>query len=50
MMTGELMSNGYDLISIPFARRLELNDELDTLFSTDDATGLLRFLATCTVK
>ncbi|UVO13668.1 hypothetical protein NM962_06125 [Mycobacterium sp. SVM_VP21] len=50
MMTGELMSNGYDLISIPFARRLELNDELDALFSTDEATGLLRFLATCTVR
>jgi len=50
MMTGTLMANGYDLISIPFARRLEFNELLDALFSTDDATGLLRFLTTCTVK
>lgn len=50
MMTGELMAGGYDLISIPFARRLELNNALDVMFSTDDATELLRFLTTCTVK
>jgi prophage maintenance system killer protein len=50
MMTGELMSNGFDLVSIPFARRLELNNALDTLFSTDDATDLLQFLTTCVVK
>jgi prophage maintenance system killer protein len=50
MMTGELMSNGFDLVSIPFSRRLELNNALDTLFSTDDATDLLQFLTTCVVK
>ena len=50
MMTGELMAGGYDLVSIPYARRLELNNALDTMFSTDDATGLLRFLTTCTFR
>lgn len=50
MMTGELMAGGYDLISIPFGRRLELNNALDAMFCTDDATELLRFLTTCTVK
>lgn len=49
MMTGELMSSGYDVVSIPFARRLEFNNALDTLFSSDDGTELLRFLATCTL-
>ncbi len=47
MMTGELMSNGFDIVSIPYARKLELNNALDVLFSTDDATELLRFLTTC---
>jgi hypothetical protein len=49
MMTGELMSSGYDIVSIPFGRRLEFNNALDTLFSEDDGTELLRFLATCTL-
>lgn len=49
MMTGELMSSGYDLVSIPFSRKLEFNNALDTLFSDDDGTELLRFLATCTL-
>lgn len=49
MMTGELMAHGFDIISIPFARRLEFNTALDTLFTTDDATELLCFLTTCTL-
>lgn len=49
MMTGELIANGFDLVSIPFARRLELNTALDAMFSADDATELLRFLVTCTM-
>ena len=49
MMTGELISSGYDVVSIPFSRRLEFNNALDTLFSKDDGTELLRFLATCTL-
>jgi Fic family protein len=49
MMTGELMSSGYDIVSVPFNRRLEYNNALDVLFERDDATDLLRFLATCTL-
>lgn len=47
MMSGELMSQGFDAVSVPFARRLEFNIALDTLFRTDDATALMRFVASC---
>ena len=50
MMTGELMSHGYDIVSVPYSRRLEYNNALDVLFEHDDATGLLRFLGTCTIR
>jgi hypothetical protein len=43
------MSTGYDLVSIPFSRKLEFNNALDILFDRDDATELLRFLTTCTL-
>lgn len=46
MMSGILMSAGYDAINIPYARRLEYNHALDRLFSTDDGTELIGFLAT----
>ena len=49
MMVGELMSNGYDLVSVPYSRKLEFNNALDVLFDRDDATELLRFLGTCTL-
>jgi hypothetical protein len=49
MMTGELMSGGYDLVSVPYSRRLEFNNALDVLFDRDEATELLRFLTTCTL-
>jgi Fic family protein len=49
MMTGHLMSTGYDAVSVPAARRLEFNDALDTLFATDDATTLMGFLSSCTL-
>jgi hypothetical protein len=49
MMAGELMSSGYDLVSVPFSRKLEFNNALDTLFDRDDGTDLLRFLSTCTL-
>lgn len=49
MMTGELLSSGFEVVSVPFARKLEFNEALDNLFARDDATGLLRFLSTCTV-
>jgi hypothetical protein len=47
MMAGELMSSGYDLVSVPYSRKLEFNNALDVLFDRDDATELLRFLSTC---
>lgn len=49
MMVGELMSGDYDLVSVPYSRRLEFNNALDILFDRDDATELLRFLSTCTL-
>jgi Fic family protein len=50
MMAGELMSSGFDIVSVPYARRLEFNNALDTMFADDDATELLRFLTTCTIS
>lgn len=47
MTAGELMSSGYDAVSVPVSRRLEFNNALDTLFTEDDATELLGFLGTC---
>lgn len=49
MMAGELMSHGYDAVSVPYSRRLEFNNALDRLFETDDATELLTFLGTCAI-
>ncbi|NMM32440.1 MAG: hypothetical protein HHJ13_00250 [Phycicoccus sp.] len=49
MATGLLMSNGFDAVSVPATRRLEFNHALDTLFTTDDATVLMSFLASCTI-
>ncbi|TQL70272.1 hypothetical protein FB381_4201 [Nocardioides albertanoniae] len=47
MMTGILMSNGFDTIVIPSARGLELDHAVDTLVATDDATELMAFLVDC---
>ncbi|MCU6481297.1 hypothetical protein [Arthrobacter sp. A2-55] len=47
MMTGELLSHGYDAVDVPFARKLEFNIALDTLFDTADGTPLMAFLASC---
>jgi hypothetical protein len=41
------MTSGFDVVSVPVARKLEFNQALDVLFSDDDATELLRFLGTC---
>lgn len=49
MMTGALIAEGFDAINVPHARRLEYNIALDTLFANDDATPLLRFLASCAI-
>jgi hypothetical protein len=47
MMTGELLSHGYDAVDVPFARKLEFNVALDTLFAEADGTRLMAFLASC---
>lgn len=47
MMAGVLMSCGYDVVSVPYARKLEYNNALDRLFADDNATAILRFLSTC---
>lgn len=47
MMSGELMTHGFDVVSVPFARKFEFNAALDELFTTDDATSLMNFLISC---
>lgn len=47
MMTGELMSHGFDAVNIPNSRRLEFNVALDELFRTGDATQLMAFIVSC---
>lgn len=47
MMAGELMSHDLEAINIPYARQLQLNEALDEMFDTDDATRLMRFLISC---
>lgn len=47
MMTGILISNGFDPVTVPHVRRLELDHALDTLFDTDGATELMAFLIDC---
>jgi prophage maintenance system killer protein len=47
MTTGILLSNGFDPITVPHSRRLELEHALDTLDTTDEATELMAFLVDC---
>jgi Fic family protein len=47
MMSGTLLSHGFDAVNVTYARRLEFNEALDAMFTTDDATALLRFFGTC---
>ncbi|MFJ2621594.1 Fic family protein [Glutamicibacter sp. NPDC087344] len=47
MMNGWLMAQGYDAISIPAARRLELNQHLISMYTGKDATGLMNFIVDC---
>lgn len=49
MMTGELLSNGFDAANVPFARKLEFNIALDTLFIEADGTPLMSFLSSCAI-
>lgn len=47
MASGELMAHGFDAVSIPYSRLYEQNIALDRLFTTDDATDLMRLMADC---
>ena len=47
MTTGILLSNGFDAVTVPHSRRLELDHALDTLDTTDEATELMAFLVDC---
>ena len=44
MMSGHLLTHGYDAISINATRRIEFNEHLSHLFDTGDATGLMAFI------
>lgn len=44
MMTGHLMQNSYDAISISARRQLEYNQLLAPLFDTGDATMMMQFI------
>ncbi|GAA0995102.1 Fic family protein [Subtercola frigoramans] len=47
MMTGLLLSHGFDAISISARRRLEFNEKLREMFDTGNATSLMRFIVDC---
>jgi Fic family protein len=47
MMNGHLMSHGYEPIGVPVELRQQWNTALTTLFTTLDASELLRILADC---
>lgn len=44
MMMGELLTNGFDAISISGERRSEYNEHLTTMYLTGDASTLMAFL------
>ena len=46
-MNGHLLSNGFDAISIPAARRLEFNEYLRLLYVEKDGTALIAFISDC---
>jgi Fic family protein len=47
VMNGELMSNGFDAIVTPFARRAEYNRALAAMYKTGDATEYILFTLSC---
>lgn len=49
MMSGILMADGFEVVNIPFARQLEFNKALDVLFTDDDATPIMAFIADCAI-
>ena len=49
MMNGVLLTNGYDAISIPAAKRLLFNRRMIAFYDTKDATPMMAFLAECSL-
>lgn len=47
LMNGVLLSNGYDAINVPFARREEFNAVMIDFYDTLDAKTAIPFLASC---
>lgn len=47
MMNGELMSHGFDAISVPAAKAQEFNEKMVRFYLSKDATEMMVFLAGC---
>jgi hypothetical protein len=42
-MSGELMKNGFDAVSIPDSFRLEFNEKMLRFYDSGDATEMMKF-------
>lgn len=49
LMNGELLSNGYDAITVPAARRVEFNQKMVEFYNSKNASDMMRFLASCSL-
>ena len=49
LMNGELLSNGYDAITVPAARRVEFNRNMVAFYDGKNASDMMRFLASCSL-
>ncbi len=49
MMSGVLLSSGYDAINIPAKRQLEFNEKMVRFYDTGDGTEMMEFLASCSL-
>lgn len=49
LMNGVLLSAGYDAITVPAAKRLEFNERMIEFYESKDATGMMGFLAGCSL-
>ena len=49
MMNGVLLSNGFDAINVPEARRLEFNEAMVGFYDTLDAGRAMAFMASCSL-
>ncbi len=47
MMNGELMSHGWDAISVPAGRAKEFNDKMSAFYTSKDGSSMIEFLYDC---